>query len=109
VTSQLPVVWLRHEVHYEFVWVYTETSAVLTAVVTDFFFNCWCLETRPDNRIRHVPRYIVVYNVACSAEYRSAGTIVPKELGKGISAVTAQQVASQLSGAHAASNMEISW
>jgi hypothetical protein len=26
--------------------------------VLDVFFSCWCLETRSDNRIRHVPRYV---------------------------------------------------
>jgi hypothetical protein len=55
VSSQSPVVGLRHEVHYCDVWVYTEARAVLRAVVTDFFFNCCCLEVPSDYRIRHVP------------------------------------------------------
>jgi hypothetical protein len=40
--------------------VYTEARAVLRAVMTDFFFNCWLLEIPSDNRIRHVPGF--VYN-----------------------------------------------
>jgi hypothetical protein len=47
--------------------------------------------------------------VTCSAEYLNDGTVVPKGLGKGVSAVTVQQVASQRSSAHAANNMEIPW
>jgi uncharacterized protein YeeX (DUF496 family) len=35
--------------------------------------------------------------VTCSAEYKNDGTVVPKELGKGVSAVTDQQVASRRS------------
>jgi hypothetical protein len=38
--------------------VYAEARTILKAVITDFFFNCWCLEIRSDNRIRHVPRCI---------------------------------------------------
>jgi hypothetical protein len=37
-------------------------------------------------------------NVACLAEYRNDGTVVPKELGTGVPAVTVRQVASQRSG-----------
>jgi hypothetical protein len=47
--------------------------------------------------------------VTCSTEYRNDGKVVPKELGKCVSAVTVQQVASQRCGAHAATNMEIPW
>jgi hypothetical protein len=36
--------------------VYTEARTLLRAVMTNFFFNCWCLEIPSDNRIRHVPR-----------------------------------------------------
>jgi hypothetical protein len=56
VSSQSPVVGLRHEVHCWVVCVYTEARTVLRAVVTDLFCNCWCLEIPPDNRIRQVPR-----------------------------------------------------
>jgi hypothetical protein len=49
---------LRHEVHYWVVWVGTEANAVLTAVLMDFSFNCWCLEIPWDNRIRHGPRCV---------------------------------------------------
>jgi hypothetical protein len=41
----------------------TEASSVLRAVAADFFFDCWCLEIPPDNRIRHEPR-----NVRCHAQ-----------------------------------------
>jgi hypothetical protein len=58
-SSQSPVhVGMRHEVHYYVIWVYTEVSNVLRVVVTDFFFNCWCLEIRSDKRIRHVLRCV---------------------------------------------------
>jgi hypothetical protein len=53
VPSQSSVVGLRHEVHYWGVWAHTESRNVLRAAVTDFFFNCWCLEIT-DNCIRHV-------------------------------------------------------
>jgi hypothetical protein len=36
--------------------VYTEVRTVLRAALTDFFFNCWCLEIPSDNRIQHEPR-----------------------------------------------------
>jgi hypothetical protein len=55
VSSQSPVDRLRREVHYWFVWVYTEARTALRAIVKDFFFNCWCLKIPSDNRIRHVP------------------------------------------------------
>jgi hypothetical protein len=35
VSSQSPVVVLRHEVHYKIVWVYAEASTVLRTVVTE--------------------------------------------------------------------------
>jgi hypothetical protein len=41
---------------------YSEASSVLRAVVSDFFFNCCCLEIRSDNHIQHVPG--CVYNRA---------------------------------------------
>jgi hypothetical protein len=41
-----------------------------------------------------------------SVEYRNDGTVVSKELGKGCSAVTVQQVTSQRSGVHAATIFE---
>jgi hypothetical protein len=44
-----------------------------------------------------------------SAEYRNHGMIIPKELGKVVSAVTVQQLAPQRSDIHAAANMEIRW
>jgi hypothetical protein len=50
---------------------------------------------------RNIERY--------SAQYRSDGTVVPKELRKGVSAVTVQQFASQRSGVQPATNMEIPW
>jgi hypothetical protein len=40
--------------------VYTEAPTVLKAVMTDFFFNCWCFEIPSENRILHVPG--CVYN-----------------------------------------------
>jgi hypothetical protein len=49
VSSQSPVVGLRHEVHCYVVWLYTELRPVLRAVMTDFFFNCWCVEIPSDN------------------------------------------------------------
>jgi hypothetical protein len=55
VSSQSPVVALRHEVHYWVVWLYTQARTVSRAVVTDFLFNCWCLKIPSDNRIGHVP------------------------------------------------------
>jgi hypothetical protein len=58
VSPQSPVDIFRHEVHYWTVWVYTEARTVLSAVVTYFFFICWCLEVPSDNRIRHVPRCV---------------------------------------------------
>jgi hypothetical protein len=39
VSSQSPVVGMRHEVHYSIVWVYTEARTVLRAVVTGFLFT----------------------------------------------------------------------
>jgi hypothetical protein len=48
--------------HYYLIWVYTEARTLLRAVMTDFFFSCWCLEISSDNRIRHVPG--CVYNRA---------------------------------------------
>jgi hypothetical protein len=47
--------------------------------------------------------------VICSAEYRNDGTVVLRELGKGVSAITVQQAASQRCGAHVTTNMEIPW
>jgi hypothetical protein len=55
VYSQSPVVGLCHKAHCLVVWVYTEANALLRAVMTDFFFNRWCLEIPWDNCIRHVP------------------------------------------------------
>jgi hypothetical protein len=47
--------------------------------------------------------------VTCSAQYRNHGTVIPKELGKGVSVVTVEQVATQRFGAHSVTNMEIPW
>jgi hypothetical protein len=37
VSSQSPVFWLRHEVHYWVVWLCAEASTVLRVVAADFF------------------------------------------------------------------------
>jgi hypothetical protein len=54
---------------------------------------------------RNIPEDAILLIMTCSAEYGNDGTVVPNELGKGICAVTVQQVASQRPGAHAATNM----
>jgi hypothetical protein len=58
VSSQSSLVGLRHEVHHKVVWMYTENLTVQRALITYFFFNCWCLEIHSNNRIRHVPRCV---------------------------------------------------
>jgi hypothetical protein len=35
-----------------------EASTVLSAVVADFFFNCWYLEIPSDNHIRHISKFV---------------------------------------------------
>jgi hypothetical protein len=60
--------------------------------------------------LRHCSSFCTLYiYLTRLSEYRNDGTVVPKELGKGVSAVTVQQVASQRCGAHTATNMEILW
>jgi hypothetical protein len=58
VSSQSPVVGLRHEVHYKVVWVYVVVRTLLRVAVTDFFHNFWWLEFRSDNRIRQLSRCV---------------------------------------------------
>jgi hypothetical protein len=71
--------------------VYIEVRTPLRAVVTDFFFNCWCREIPSDNRIvtvitflRSVRRLLVTAEVPSSSilvtlvmeALRSSGTSV---------------------------------
>jgi hypothetical protein len=40
-----------------------EASTILRAVVADFFFNCWYLEIPSDNRIRHLPKCVHIFQL----------------------------------------------
>jgi hypothetical protein len=55
-----------------------EASTILRAVAADFCFNCWYLEIRSDNRIRHIPK---VRPLSCAR--LSIGNVLEFYVGSG--------------------------